>query len=233
MPDAGTDAVEAVATELFGDVARKAIELLALVASERGRMGSEDGRLNLYCDDRPGGEDTINLCFDAGYLEQVQLDEDEFQIVLLLKGRAALSAKETEPPAQEGVEYIGHPQLGTPDPAFKPVGEEGLVERKALEDKLRYLCHHDEIMPLVDALIQSQAADLARLKEQVALARERFERIRDYRWPDIVGHHVEKFCVAATGNEYSLKHPIPREQPHQALRSVQEIARTTLQEMNL
>jgi hypothetical protein len=86
--------VERVAVELFRPVAEKAVELLKMVAGEGGSMEGDDGRLDPFCDDMPAGNDTINLCFNAGYLEQRQYGDDDFYIVLLDKGRAALSVVE-------------------------------------------------------------------------------------------------------------------------------------------
>lgn len=53
--------------------------------------------------------------------------------------------------------------------------------------------------------------------------------IAEYKWPVIVGHHKQVFHGEATGREYSLNHPIPKEQPLTAIKSMKEIARTALQ----
>lgn len=70
--------------------------------------------------------------------------------------------------------------------------------------------------------------EITRLQALVAQYEEGLERIRDYNWPELAGHHKQTFYGEATGNEYTLKHPIPRETASQALGSLKEIARTTL-----
>jgi len=96
-PAPGVETVEhRIAMEMFGPQAAKMAELIKLVASENGRMSAEDERVALFCDDGHGIEDTINRCFDAGYLDQMQAGDNNFVVVLLDKGRAALSALGTD-----------------------------------------------------------------------------------------------------------------------------------------
>jgi hypothetical protein len=112
-------AVAAIAVAFFGVEARKAFELLELMANEGGRMDDEDERLNRFCDDMAGGYDTINYCFDAGLLDQRER-EDGFTIILLDAGREILAlaqAIETaKPPKREaGSARKGESAVGNAD----------------------------------------------------------------------------------------------------------------------
>jgi hypothetical protein len=99
-PAADRNAVLAgVVVELFGGEAEKALELLAVVRDAGGRVDAEDDKLEPFCDDMAGGDDTINLCFDAGYLQQWQIDDDLFEVRLTEKGAAALASTPPTAPA--------------------------------------------------------------------------------------------------------------------------------------
>jgi hypothetical protein len=61
-------------------------QLVATVAIHGGRMDANHEALHEYSDDRPKeaghGDDTFNLCFNAGMLTQVQVGDDDFVIEL-------------------------------------------------------------------------------------------------------------------------------------------------------
>jgi hypothetical protein len=67
------------------------------------------------------------------------------------------------------------------------------------------------------------AAEVLRLSKAL-------ERIANYKWPDIIGQHREKYYGEATGAEYETVHHIPRESSLGAFKTVTAIARATLSE---
>lgn len=70
----------------------KGLECVKLVASTpNGIIDCYDDQLNRFCDD--GEPDTINRCFEAGWLEQwYDTSFDEGTVRLTKSGRAMLSA---------------------------------------------------------------------------------------------------------------------------------------------
>jgi hypothetical protein len=97
-------AVASIAVAFIGPLARKAFELLELVANNGGQLDAEDARLDRFCDDCAGHCDTINFCFDAGYLAQCGSD-DNYTVKLLQEGWRLL--------AQVGVTEGGDGEAGS------------------------------------------------------------------------------------------------------------------------
>jgi len=68
----------------------------------------------------------------------------------------------------------------------------------------------------------------ARGMAEIERLREALQRIEQYEYPKIARYHEEKFYGEATGNEYTYKTPIPKEQGFQAINSIKGIARAAL-----
>lgn len=72
-----------------------------------------------------------------------------------------------------------------------------------------------------------RASDTAK-DRRIAELEKALREIADYKWPDIIGMHESVHFGEATGREYRVKHPVPKQTASQALASVQRIARAIL-----
>ncbi len=78
----------------MGELSEKQKRLMQMVAaSTHGEMDCYDENLDEFCDDEPIGNDTINQCFDAGWLRQLyDTSSDTGTVRITEAGKAALEA---------------------------------------------------------------------------------------------------------------------------------------------